>query len=199
VEHYTDPIVRFSDVCPSDYFGYGAAYLFDRSIISGYADGTFRPYNSTTRAQASKIMVLAAEWPIYIPPTPTFTDVPTTNPFYQYVEMAYHWFIVSGYSDGTFRPNSPVTRAQLSKMLFNAWGWTECEPLTPTFSDVPTTHPFYWFIETAFCNCVIFGYADGTFRPANSATRGQVSRIVYKSLIGPDVPREKEGRARPVP
>jgi hypothetical protein len=84
----------------------------------------FRPGNSTTRAQISKIIVLAKGWSLYTPPTPTFRDVPANHAFYQYIETAYDNGIISGYNCGLgcleFRPDATGTRAQLSKMIHQA-------------------------------------------------------------------------------
>ena len=44
---------------------------------------------------------------------------------------------------------------------------------------------FYDYIETAYHHGIISGYADGTFRPGNSATRGQICKIVYDALLNP--------------
>src|SRR5919204_6058718 len=55
--------MSFSDVLPTDYFYQAVAYLYCHGVIGGYADGTFRPYNSTTRGQFSKMLVLAEGFP----------------------------------------------------------------------------------------------------------------------------------------
>jgi hypothetical protein len=175
--------MNFSDVLPADYFYEAVRYLYCAGVISGYSDGTFRPYNETTRGQLTKIVVLAFGLPIYTPSQPTFTDVPATHTFYQYIETAAHEGLVSGYSDGTFRPGSNVTRGQLSKIVVEAAGWTLLNPPTPTFSDVPTGHTFYEYVETAVSHQVVSGYADGTFRPGNNATRGQISKIVHSAVV----------------
>jgi Kelch motif protein/S-layer family protein len=47
-----------------------------------------------------------------------------------------------------------------------------------SFSDVPTNHPFYQWIRCLACRHIVGGYADGTFRPENNITRGQISKIV---------------------
>jgi hypothetical protein len=167
---------------PADYFYEAVRYLYCAGAISGYADNTFRPYNNSTRGQLTKIVVLAFGIPIYTPPTPTFSDVPTTDPFYQYVETAAHEGLVAGYSDGTFRPYNNVTRGQLSKIVVEAAGWPLVNPPIPTFTDVPRGSAFYEYIETAFDQGIISGYADGTFRPGNDATRGQISKIVYEAV-----------------
>src|SRR5262249_27791411 len=116
--------------------------------------------------------------------TPTFSDVPASHPFYAFIETAAAHNIVSGYGDGTFRPNTNVTRGQLSKIDVVAAGWPLINPASPTFTDVPRSSAFYPFVETAVCRSVISGYADHTFRPGANATRGQISKIVYLSITG---------------
>jgi hypothetical protein len=174
--------ITFSDVNPTDYFYEPVRYLYCMGAVSGYADNTFRPFNETTRGQLSKIIVLAEGWPTINPTIPTFSDVPTNHPFYVFVETAANHGVISGYADGTFRPFNNVTRGQLSKIVVLAEGWQLVNPTAPTFTDVPTNHPFYTFIETAYDRGIVSGYADGTFRPANNATRGQIAKIVYLAI-----------------
>ena len=57
--------ISFSDVHDTDYFYQPVVYLYCQGIISGYADGTFRPYNNTTRGQFSKMIVLGRGWSLY--------------------------------------------------------------------------------------------------------------------------------------
>jgi hypothetical protein len=177
--------MTFTDVQPSDYFYVPVQYLYCTGVISGYADNTFRPYNNTTRGQLTKIVVLAEGWPIYTPPTPTFNDVPQTHPFYTYVETAYRHGVISGYSNGAFRPGDNITRGQLCKVVVLAEGWTLYLPPAPTFSDVQEGNPFYIYVETAYSHSIISGYGDQTFRPGNPATRGQIAKIVYSALQSP--------------
>src|SRR5207245_994125 len=94
-----------------------------------------------------------------------FTDVATDNPYYTYIETAYSRGIVSGYGDGSFRPYSDVTRGQVAKIVVQAAGLQLVNPDKPTFSDVPTGSTFYSYIQTAYSNGVLAGYADGTFKP----------------------------------
>jgi hypothetical protein len=177
--------MSFSDVHSTDYFYEAVTYLACHGAISGYSDGTFRPYSNTTRGQLSKIVVLAVGWTIDTTGGPHFTDVPTTNPFYDYIETAYNHGVISGYSDGTFRWGNNVTRGQLSKIVVEAMQWTIDTTGGPHFTDVPTTETFYNWIETAFNRGIISGYSDGTFRPGNNATRGQIAKIVYGAVTAP--------------
>ena len=187
----------FSDVHQSDYFYDAVNYLVARNVISGYNDCTFQPYNNTTRGQVAKIVVLGFNVPAYLPPLGgyTFADVPPNYVFFAQIEAANHAGIISGYDCGTrpnelcdqfqrryFRPGDLVTRGQLAKIVVGAAGWTLRNPVTPTFSDVPPSNVFYQAVETAVCHGIISGYSDGTFKPTNNATRGQVSKIVYLAL-----------------
>jgi hypothetical protein len=61
-------------------------------------------------------------------------------------------------------------------------GWTLLNPATPTFTDVPHGSTFYQYIETAYCHEIISGYADGTFRPGNDATRAQIAKIASLAI-----------------
>jgi hypothetical protein len=184
----TTPIVcdvQFSDVHQGDYFYESVRYLACHGVISGYADGSFRPYGNTTRGQVCKIVVLAEGWPLDCAPPIHFTDVPESDPFYCYIETLYrHGNVIVGYADGTFRPYNPVTRGQLAKIVSIAEGWPD-DCATQHFSDVPPGSPFYCYIETAYSRGIISGYADGTFHPYNSTTRGQISKIVYQAVTGP--------------
>jgi hypothetical protein len=175
----------FLDV-PADYWAYAPIHaLACGGVVSGYSDGTFRPGSNTTRAQFAKMLVLGMGWTVTAPARPSFSDVPATLWSYAYVETARAHGAISGYSDGTFRPNSDITRAQLAKMIVTATGWSLLTPARPSFGDVPATHWAYSFVETAKAHAVIGGYSDGTFRPNNAATRAQLSKMLDTALSAP--------------
>jgi hypothetical protein len=177
--------INFSDVHSSDYFRQAVEYLYCRGAVSGYGDGSFRPFSNTTRGQLSKMVVLARGWSTDTSGGPHFSDVPTFSAFYTYIETAYHRGAISGYSDGTFRWGSSVTRGQLSKIVVKAAGWSTNTSGGPHFSDVPTSSAFYSYVETAYNHGVISGYSGGTFKPGSNATRGQISKIVYNAVTQP--------------
>ncbi len=91
-----------------------------RGVIGGYADRTFHPSNPITRGQVAKMLVVAKGWTLKDPTQPTFSDVPRGSIFYRYVETGVGQGLIAGYTDGTYRPASAATRAQLSKMLYMA-------------------------------------------------------------------------------
>src|SRR5205085_6689849 len=115
--------INFTDVQPNDYFYEAVRYLYCMGAISGYEDSTFRPYNTTTRGQLCKIVVLAEGFLIDTEGGPHFSDVGPESPLYPYVETAYNRDIISGYSDGTFRPYNNVSRGQLCKIVVLAQEW----------------------------------------------------------------------------
>jgi RHS repeat-associated protein len=130
-----------------------------------------------------------------------FSDVPLNYTFYSFIHELVCRGIMSGYSDGTFRPNNDITRGQASKILANAAGLND--PIPPsgltgagvlisrqTFEDVPPSHTFWIWIERLAGQGTIGGYPCGGpfepcaspanrpyFRPGNSITRGQASKI----------------------
>ncbi len=179
------PGCLFSDVCQSDYFYTPVQYLVSHGAISGYSDNTFRPYTNATRQQLCKIIVNAEGWSINTTNGPHFNDVAPGSTFYNVIETAYNHGIISGYTDGTFRPAANITRAQLSKIIVGAQAWTVNTTGGPHFSDVAPGTTFYNAIETAVNHNIISGYNDGTFRPSTNATRGQISKIIYGALTAP--------------
>ncbi len=120
----------------------------------------------------------------------SFSDVPEGSTFYSYIRCLACNDIVSGYSDGTFRPNNNVTRGQIAKIVSNAAGYNEAHP-EQTFQDVPSGSTFYDFVERLASRAIIGGYQCGGpgepcvgpdnkpyFRPGSNTTRGQLSKIV---------------------
>ncbi|HUS15009.1 MAG TPA: S-layer homology domain-containing protein [Chloroflexia bacterium] len=175
----------FTDV-PVDYWAGGyIQWLACRNVVGGYADGTFHPDATTTRAQFAKMLALGMGWPLVNPSTPSFSDVPSGYWGYSYIETVRAHNAISGYSDGTYRPSNNVTRAQLSKMIVSAEGWTLVTPSVPSFTDVPVSHWAYSYVETSRAHGVVSGYSDGTFRPLSSGTRAQLSKMLYTALGGP--------------
>jgi hypothetical protein len=204
VQRYDGPSCRdfdFADVQLGDYFYEPLKYLYTHDIVSGYADGTFRPYANTTRAQLTKIIVLAKGWTISMADGPHFVDVGPDHAFYPYIETARSRGIISGYQDGTFRPDASITRGQLAKAVALAAGWTTNTSAAPHFSDVPQGHHFYPYVESAYNQDIVAGYRDDTlpsnitlFRPDDFATRGHIAKIVHRATLTTPYNENTRGR-----
>ncbi|MFL5735052.1 MAG: S8 family serine peptidase [Chloroflexia bacterium] len=130
-----------------------------------------------------------------------FTDVLSTDYFYEGVRWLYCRGSISGYGDNTFRPYANTTRGQMVKVVVLAYNIDIYAPPAPTFRDVPANDPFYQYIETAARNNIVSGYNCGGpgepcpglyFRPGALVTRGQLSKIIVVAagwvLINPDTP-----------
>jgi hypothetical protein len=173
--------VTFRDVAP-DYWAYSyISQLACRGVIGGYSDGTFRPQNSTTRAQLTKMIVLVQGWSLANPTRPTFRDVDGSHLFFRYVETAYAHGVVTGYEGNLFKPDLYITRAQVAKMLVRARGWSlEENGPSATLCDVPASHWAWSYIQTAIQHNVFTGYANGCFYPDAYATRAQIAKVVIQ-------------------
>src|SRR5665648_203241 len=116
----------------------------------------------------------------------TFTDVPTTHPFYAEITQLGDLNIVGGFPDGTYRPDSSVTRQQFAKIIVLAKGiHTEAvdNQSTPTFSDVTPgmglPYPFDYIEEAADAGFILGN--GGMFRPYNNLTRAQLALILVRA------------------
>jgi murein DD-endopeptidase MepM/ murein hydrolase activator NlpD len=174
--------MQFSDL-PTSHWAYDyIGYLYCRNVVSGFGDGTFRPDAETSRAEFTKWISLAFGWNLYNPYFPSFSDVPRTHPYYQYIETAKLRGIIVGYGDGTFRPTNTVTRAQATKMIVLSKGWPIVNPQSPTFPDVLGDNWSYGYVETALRRGIVGGFGDGTFRPNFPLTRAHLSKMLALSL-----------------
>ena len=84
--------------------------------------------------------------------------------------------MISGYEDGTFRPNNSVTRAEFVIMMNNALGLTETGEVS--FSDVQPGNWFYNAVAIAVAAGYCSGYEDGTFKPSATITRAEAAVMI---------------------
>jgi S-layer homology domain len=170
--------VTFTDVDQS-YWAYTyITQLACSGVIGGYSDGTYRPQNSTTRAQFAKMIVLSEGWTLANPARASFRDVDGSHLFYRYIETAYAHNVVAGYSSGLFKPDAYVTRAQVAKMLVRARGWSGLEQTTYSLCDVPSSHWAWYYVQIALQHSAFTGYANGCFYPDAFATRAQLAKVI---------------------
>jgi hypothetical protein len=123
--------------------------------------------------------------PLTSPNTPInrndFIDVPVSNTFYTPIMNLARDGIVSGYEDGSFKPEQPVTRGQMSKFIKNAYK-IKTDTGCGDFPDVSKSNTFYTEITTLKCKGVIRGFDNGSFRPDLYVTRGQAMKFVMEGL-----------------
>ncbi len=119
----------FTDVTENDQYYNAINELVAAGIINGYEDGTFKPANTITRAEFSKILAVASA-PMgytFTAAATTFTDIPDMNADHgwavPYIQYAVSTKAVNGYEDGTFRPGNPVTYGEAVKMIVCTLGY----------------------------------------------------------------------------
>ena len=149
------------------------------TYMSGYGDGTFRPENSMTRAEAAKVLyeLLAAKPPVS---GTNFDDVATGLWYTTAINALYQKGVVGGDGSGNFYPEDDITRVEFIKMLCVALGITATGG-SVTYSDVPRDHWGYSYI----CVAVAKGWATGEggmFRPDQPITRAEATKITNIAL-----------------
>ena len=155
------------------------------AYIEGNA-GLFRPEASLSRAEAvtllSRLSVDGDGNNLYPgQATAPFSDVDRSAWYASYVAFAWEYGVVDGYLDGTFRPDSPVSRSELVKLIAAYFDWPEAEGAS-AFSDVPAGH---WAAAPIACAAEqgwISGYPDGSFRPDSPISRAEAVKILNRAL-----------------
>ncbi len=112
----------------------------------------------------------------------SFPDVNADDWFNVTVSSLANMNAISGYEDGTFRPNEPITRAELAAMAVRFYEAFEAEYEEGTFLDVDGDEWYADAIAAAEELGIIGGYPDGTVRPNNNITRAETCAIVNRVL-----------------
>lgn len=151
------------------------------AFLSGYANGTFEPDRNMTRAEVTTMFarLLAEKMAADQTYSNTFSDVAKSHWAANYIGYMQQFGIITGYADGSFRPDASVTRAEFAAIASRFEKLTEG---TKSFSDVPSSHWAAKYINFAATRGWVNGYADGTFRPNNSITRAEVAAVTCRLL-----------------
>ncbi|MGI8314334.1 S-layer homology domain-containing protein [Halobacillus mangrovi] len=176
--YYTseEPVMTFPDVKGTWAEPY-VNYMVEQDLMNGYPDGTFGLNNRITRAEAAA--VIARELELY-PQESDFNDVSPSHWAYEYIGAMEKAGILSGYKDGTFRPNAHLSREEMAALLVKAYfleGRSKVQ-----FSDVSPTRWSYPYIQNLVANEIVNGYPDGTFKPRESIKRGEFAAMMARLL-----------------
>lgn len=118
--------------------------------------------------------------------TTWFRDVPPQHSFFNQINWLAASGITSGYGDGTFRPSTRVTRAQMASFLYRRAGRPSVTlPSRSPYPDVATSNGHYRAIVWMERQDITSGYPDGTFRPQATVTRGQMAAFLYRAAGRP--------------
>ena len=173
----TEPKV---DIPDDDALGLNTTDHF--AYIVGYGNGEVRPQNNITRAEVATIFFRLLTDDVRdenLTKTNRYSDVAATSWYNTAVSTLSSMGIITGYPDGTFRPNAAITRAEFAAIAarFDHDG----DKTAAKFSDIAT----HWAkdeISIAYNNGWITGYPDGTFGPQRDITRAETMTLVNRVL-----------------
>ena len=157
-----------------------------KAYIFGYNDGTFRPDNNMSRAEAAAIFarLISEQKGEKISGKSNFNDVSKNEWYSDYIGYLSKYGIIKGYSNSTFRPNDNVSRAEFVAMTvrFNSlFNDVKKGSYTVKYTDVATNYWAYSDVAYAKHAGWLNGYADGTFKGDNAITRAEVVTVVNKA------------------
>lgn len=166
----------FQDIPTSSPYAEAITLLTAQKVMTGYHDGTFRPNDIITRQHVIAVLNKLVDFQP-IREAKTFQDVPVTHPYYEVIQSAYRAGIIDGYADHTCKPDTPITRAQMAKMIAVAFQLQAST--TITFQDVVPTDWSSPYIQ-AIAQQGITTTKEGFYRPNEWLTRGQFALFAYR-------------------
>ena len=151
------------------------------AYIIGYPDGTVQPNGQITRAEATTIffrLLTEESRSANLTKTNGYTDVAFDAWYNTAISTMTKAGIVDGYPDGTFRPDAPITRAEMAKIISL---FAKLDKSESRFSDI-AGHWAEAYIRLAAGNGWIAGYPDGTFGPQRNITRAETATMINRVL-----------------
>lgn len=151
------------------------------AYLTGYPDGTVGANNPITRAEVSAIfakimleeMVEGKTYPSQ------FKDVVSGKWFSNYIGFLEDYKVLTGYPDGTFKPNNKITRAEFAVIVSKFF---ETKTTDMNFKDVKANHWAKKYVDSLVANNMMGGYPDGTFKPEQPITRAEVVTVINKAI-----------------
>lgn len=177
-----DLYVTFTDVLAAHVFLEEIWWMAANLITTGYEDGTYRPAADVSRQAMAAFMYRLTGSPPFTPPaSPSYTDVPTSHPFFEEVEWMNTEGVTGGFPDGGFHPSADVTRQGMAAFMYRLAGSPPYSPpASPTFPDVPAGHAFFKEVEWLASTDITTGFADGSFDPGRNVTRQAMSAFMQR-------------------
>lgn len=172
----------FADVAESAWYYSAVRFVNKNALMGGYGNGLFGVNDNLSRAQLAQVLYNKEGRP-FANVGNNFTDVDTTVWYSDAVTWAAVQGIVSGYGNGKFGPNDPITREQLAVMLWRYSGSPSATKKELNFSDADEASGYAlnalcWTVE----NGIINGYGNGRLGPKELATRALVAQMLMNYL-----------------
>ena len=181
------PNVDFLDVSRVDWFYYDVRYVCENGLMNGTSRNRFSPYGTATRGMLVTILYRMENEPRCFG-SAAFSDVKPGAYYEKAVVWASQNNIVSGYTDGTFRPDAPVTREQLASILYRYTLYRgqdvsagETTSLTG-YGDAQAVSSYALPAMRWACGTGILQGANGKLNPSGLATRAQLAAMLHRYL-----------------
>ena len=181
------PNVDFLDVSRTDWFYYDVRYVCENGLMNGTSRNRFSPYGTATRGMLVTILYCMENEPRCFG-SAAFSDVKPGAYYEKAVVWASQNNIVSGYTDGTFRPDAPVTREQLASILYRYTLYRgqdvsagETTSLTG-YGDAQAVSSYALPAMRWACGTGILQGANGKLDPSGLATRAQLAAMLHRYL-----------------
>lgn len=178
----------FTDVNPDDTFFEAVEYVYENGLMQGKTESTFAPAAPTTRGQMVTILWRLENMPVvnYILP---FRDVAQEYYYTEAIRWAAAEKIAEGYTDGTFRPDVPLSRQQLATMLWRYAQYKEMDVSVGEDTKILSYNDSFDISEYAIpaiqwaCGAgVMCGHEIGNLRPAEMAVRSDAAQMLANFL-----------------
>ncbi|NLD49833.1 MAG: S-layer protein, partial [Clostridiaceae bacterium] len=155
------------------------------AYVQGYPDGTFKPENNITRAEAAAIFakLLSIDKKTGIDSITTYNDVNSSHWASSSIELVSSMGLFKGYPDGTFMPNQNITRAEFATVVYKYLNMSWSQAAKHSFKDVKSGHWAKEYIETLAGQEFIKGYADGNFMPEAKIKRSESVALINRALL----------------
>jgi CubicO group peptidase (beta-lactamase class C family) len=179
--------LRFKDVPATSWAFAAVADLSGRGLVTGYEDGRFHPDDAVTRAEYAKLVCTALGVEPNAVIADPFKDVTSAHWAAGYVTAAVRKGWLTGYPGGLFKPEEPVSMAQVLAVVARSQRWNDAATLP--YTDV---QPGYWahtFIEACFTKGIIRNpdpgiESGGKLSPEGHCTRAQAC-VLLSRLLAP--------------
>lgn len=167
-------------------------YLIEENILLGFEAGVYLPEQSVSRVQMASFLVRALNLKD-TSNSKTFKDVNNSDWYYNNVNIASSYGIISGYDDGTFGPTKNVTREEMAKMIVSALeiaGIDTSKGAPLTFKDANKISGWAKSdVSVAYAYNLMSGKNGHLFEPAAPAKRAEAATVIYNLLfVDPEAP-----------
>lgn len=172
---------QFQDVSEKAFYYEAVQAFVGKGVVQGYPDGTFKPGQNVTRGEAAKMIADTFGFQTSNARS-SFNDVNADAWYYGSVSVLAKKGILNGYKDGSFKPNQPITRAEIAKIIVEAYETIDSEDAQSVqFSDVAKSAWYRGFVSALAASKVTTGKTATTFAPNDFVTRGEAVTFLHRS------------------